>query len=243
MKRISLTIALVTISFFVIAQENDKESRAVYKKSFESMKFIGNSDYFFDRKVNLMKSAEFKTLGIDLNALAKKAGGLSFNENLLMRDLVILGTISGREYDTNPQAYYHTKYTVDIDQVIKGRLSKSRITVVSVSGALGVDSYMNVSGETSLFLGEKVILCLNNVDVKRMKTAKANGTLQKEINIEGTEFDVIDKYPLKAGYVFDVYNKKVGTLNEVKIIAKKIESINDSENFVSRLSINNPNNK
>ncbi len=227
----------------MLAQENDKELRTTYKKSFESMKFIGNSNYFFDRKINLAKVAEFKTVGIDLNALAKKAGGLSFNENLLMRDLVILGTVSGREYDTDSQAYYHTKFTVDVEQVIKGKLSKSRIIVVLVSGALGVDSYVNVSGESSLFLGEKVILCLNMVDVKGMKAAKAKGTLQKEINIEGTEFDIIDKYPLKAGYVFDIYNKKVGTLNEVKSIAKKVESINDPENFVSRLGISNPNNK
>ncbi|MFN7791242.1 MAG: hypothetical protein ACK5NM_01715, partial [Cyclobacteriaceae bacterium] len=86
MKKISLTFVLVTIPFFILAQENEMELRAIYKKSFDSMRFIGNSDYFFDRKIDLAKSDEFKTVGIDLEILAKTLGEHSFAENVLLSD-------------------------------------------------------------------------------------------------------------------------------------------------------------
>jgi hypothetical protein len=53
--------------------------------------------------------------------------------------------------------------------------------------------------------------------------------------VNGREYDLVDKYPIKANYVFDRYNRKIGMLNEVKETAKKIEAINSSENFLSRL--------
>jgi hypothetical protein len=53
--------------------------------------------------------------------------------------------------------------------------------------------------------------------------------------VNGREYDLVDKYPIKANYVFDTYNRKIGLLNEVKKTTKEIEAINRSENFRSRL--------
>jgi hypothetical protein len=235
MKKISLTFVLVTIPFFILAQENEMELRAIYKKSFDSMRFIGNSDYFFDRKIDLAKSAEFKTVGIDLEILAKTLGEHSFAENVLLSDLVIVGKVKKREFDTNPEAYYHSKFLIRVDETLKGVVQKSRVAVVLVSGRLKGGSYLNVSGETSLFVGEKVILDLRPVNLELMQIERDKGTLQRQINVNGREYDLVDKYPIKANYVFDRYNRKIGMLNEVKETAKKIEAINSSENFLSRL--------
>ncbi|MFN7792080.1 MAG: hypothetical protein ACK5NM_05970, partial [Cyclobacteriaceae bacterium] len=138
-------------------------------------------------------------------------------------------------FDTNPEAYYHSKFLIRVDETLKGVVQKSRVAVVLVSGRLKGGSYLNVSGETSLFVGEKVILDLRPVNLELMQIERDKGTLQRQINVNGREYDLVDKYPIKANYVFDRYNRKIGMLNEVKETAKKIEAINSSENFLSRL--------
>ena len=246
MKKNNITLySLVGIIFILfscksIAQVSDgtklsEKDKIEHKKNFSSkLKDLGMAikpDYFYAKKINLTKINEFKKIGLDLVSMGNKVGTYNYKENVLISNLVIQGTIVEKKYHPKKELQFHTTYKIKIETVLKGNYSEPYVYVKMISGATGEDKFMRVSDEPQLFLGEKVLLMLNAVDVDEFSKAKKNGYFNKTLNATKTDYTISGKYSLKLDTYFNSHKERIGTKTEVQSLIKKIVAINQENNF------------
>jgi hypothetical protein len=207
------------------AQHKDSFVRKVKEK-----KLVRDPNWYYRYKVDVTKDKELRNEGVDLAAMDTRAGSGSHKENLVYTAVVVQGSVIGKKYDDRKEVYFHSSYDIKVDEVVAGRVTSSVITVRLRSGKVG-ESFVNSSEEPTLYLGEQVLLYLNPIDADELATAKAAGQWNYVNNAAPSDFSLVEKYYVKADYVFDSDDKRIEKTAKVKSDIKRVSSLLDKEGF------------
>lgn len=187
---------------------------------------------YYKYRVNATKVNELKAVGIDLKKIDKLVGEINdFKVQMLYADQIIKGTIVGKEYDSRENVAFHTTYKVRIDEFIDGSITSKFMNLKQFSGPSG-KNFVRSSAEPEYFLGEEVILYLNNVDFEDVNETRASLGLGKEIqNASADDFTSLFKISIKNDYAFDAENHRIDKVDVVKSDIKKISKVLDKKSF------------
>ena len=190
------------------------------------------AESLYDHKINLNAHKEFKKIGIDLRELAYKlAGGKDFKENALESDLVIVGTVLQKEYDSNKKAYFRSTFTVRTGDVLLGEdlynPIPDQITIkispkINTLNSLDPVEYFNASFPNDLFFADEPN-CYRNFLCEVLDN-KYVFTEMPYSGLRVTSALVYDRFGDELQPSFDLTKK----------IIKQIEKINDRKNFKNR---------
>ena len=209
------------------------------------------AESLYDHKINLNAHKEFKKIGIDLRELAYKlAGGKDFKENALESDLVIVGTVLQKEYDSNKKAYFRSTFTVRTEDVLLGEDLYNPIPdQITIKRESSDSSHVSYEVGASN-IGDKYIFFLTRgwlMHLKRWLGIMSND----EVHSYFGSYDFPSEEVLDNKYVFTempysglrvtsalVYDRFGDELQPsfdlTKKIIKQIEKINDRKNFKNR---------
>lgn len=210
-----------------------KKHKELFTKAVTNAGLHKNPNYYYKYRVDVTKSQELKNLGVDLSDMDKRVGLGDYKESLVYADVVVSGVVISKEYDSNPNNYYHSTYMVRVNKVLHGKVKADIIRVKLVSGPVG-SKYVNSDDEPSIFLGEQVVLYLNQINFTEILNAKANGRWNHDLNANLTDFDILAKYYVKSSYIFDSDNRKISKASEFEANVKKVSSVLDKENFYTK---------
>jgi len=216
-----------------LSQKQLEKHKADYSVKTQSLGMAIKPSFFYEKKIDLNKVEEFKSVGLDLVAMGNKVGEYNFRENSLVSEVIIQGTIVAKTYHPAKNLNFHTTYKIQVDSYIKGS-GASYIYVKTVSGAIGEDMFVNRSSEPKLYMGERVLMMLSKVDIAGYTQARAEGHFDKELNATSEDYVINGKYSLKANSYFDSDREFIGKLEDVSATISKIVSINDDSNFYSK---------
>jgi hypothetical protein len=249
MRLINNTLKSVTFLLFLlfstisIAQKDQtklskkamKQHKSSYATKIKSLGMAIKPEAFYRDQIDINKTEQFKSIGLDLVELGNKAGELNYKEYTLVSDVILNGVIIGRTYHEDENLYFHTTYKIKVDTVLKGsHLVNDFVFVKTVSGSIGNDTFMNSSIDPDLYIGEKVLLMLSPIDVEGFENARKNGYFEKILNATTEDFFIYGKYTLKHNYYFDNTKGLIGEKKEVCKKIQQIQEINSSHNFYSK---------
>lgn len=234
----SFVILFSTESFSQASKEQSKltgkqlsKHKTEYAQKVKSLGMSVKPEHFYKHKIDLNKINEFKSAGIDLVELGNKAGEFTYKEYTLVSNYIVQGVVVERTYNQDKQDFFHTTYKIKVESTLKGAISAEYIYIKTESGLVGDDSYVQSSTEPSIFLGEKVLLMMNKVDVAAIETAKENGYFDKTLNATANDFTINGKFTLKKETFFDSHKHYVGNKDVVFSAISQIQSINDQKTF------------
>ena len=210
--------------------EKAAKHKADFDKKVKEKKLLRNPDWYYRYKVDVTKEQELQQAGVELTAVDARAGSGTPKENLLYTDVVVRGNVISKKYDDRKDVYYHSLYEIKVEEVLHGKVKTSTIVVRLRSGKSG-DGFLTSSEEPTLFLGEQVMLYLNDIDAGELAAAKAKGEWSYVNNAGKDDFNLVEKYYVKADYVFDSDDKRVEKMSKVKDDIKKVSIILDKGNF------------
>lgn len=234
----SFVILFSTESFSQASKEQNKltekqlsKHKTEYAEKVKSLGMAVKPDHFYKYKIDLNKISEFKALGLDVVALGNKAGEFSYKEYTLVSNYIVQGVVVERTYNQDKEDFFHTTYKIKVESVLKGNITAEYIYIKTESGMIGEDSYVQSSTEPSIYLGEKVLLMLNRVDVAAVQAAKENGYFDKTLNATTNDFTINGKFTLKKETFFDSHKHYIGSKDEVFATIGQIQNINDENTF------------
>ncbi|AXG70708.1 hypothetical protein KORDIASMS9_02954 [Kordia sp. SMS9] len=234
----SLVILFSTESFSQVSKEQSKltgkqlaKHKAEYAAKVKALGMAVQPEYFYKLKIDINKVDEFKSVGVDLVELGNKAGEFTYKEYTLLSNYVVQGVVVERTYSQDKQDFFHTTYKIKVESSLKGGISDEYIYVKTESGLIGEDSYVQSSTEPSIYLGEKVLLMLNRVDVAAAEAAREKGFFDKTLNATSNDFTINGKFTLKQETFFDSHKHYIGNKDEVFSNIGQVQSINKRETF------------
>ncbi|RZL07569.1 MAG: hypothetical protein EOO62_16875 [Hymenobacter sp.] len=83
-------------------------------------------------------------------------------------------------------------------------------------------------------MGEQVILYLNPVDACELAEARAQGLGNFTDNTRAGDFNLVEKYSVQAGYVFDSDNNRLGKTARVTADIGRLAALLDKSNFTKK---------
>jgi len=179
-----------------------------------------NPDVFYQFKVNLNKIDELKAESIDIIEMTKKIGYYDYKESTLVSDIVVIGTIIKREYDSDENSYFHSIYTLQVKETLKGKKLPETLIIKQRSGVVG-ELYLSDNNESPLNIGENVLIYLRYIPE----------AYQNIGDLDESTFYVENKFTIKSDYVFDKFKTKVGQIDSIKNKVNNINTINNSDEF------------
>ena len=96
-------------------EELKKQYAQKFKKLFPNYRNVAN-EWYFDSKIDINKSNEFKKYGLGIGDIPI-ADGASYKENTLYSDIILIGKVV--ELITKGNDFTHS-YKFEIERVIKG---------------------------------------------------------------------------------------------------------------------------
>ncbi len=217
-----------------LTDKQQSKHKAEYAAKAKALGMAVQPEYFYKLKIDLNKVDEFKSAGVDLVELGNKAGEFTYKEYTLLSNYVVQGVVVERTYSQDKQNFFHTTYKIKVESALKGNISQEYIYVKTESGLIGEDSYVQSSTEPNIYLGEKVLLMLNRVDVAAVEDAREKGYFDKTLNATSNDFTINGKFTLKQETFFDSHKHFIGRKDEVFSSIAQIKSINKSETFYTK---------
>ncbi len=204
--------------------------KAAFARKVKAMQLLREPDWYYRYQVDVTKDKALRKEGISLAKLDKQAGSGTYKENLLYTATVVRGKVIGKKDDARKEVYYHSLYDVQVDEVLAGHVTSTVLTVCLRSGKVG-EVLVRSSAEPALGVGEQVVLYLNPVDFEELAAAKAQGLWNYENNATPGGFNLVEKYSVKADYVFDTEGNRVASAATVSADIRRIASVLDKANF------------
>jgi len=207
----------------------DTSRKNAFVRRVKAQGLLRDPAWYYRCKIDVTKAKALYKEGVDLAVLDKRVGPGTYRENLLYAATVVRGSVSRQRYDERKEVYYHSMYDIKVDEVLAGQVKTSVLTVCLRSGKLG-DVTLRSLDEPKLSVGEQVILYLNPVDLAELAEAKAQGLWNYEDNAQASDFNLVEKYSVKEGYVFNAEGRidRTGTVNTN---IRRISALLDKANF------------
>jgi len=193
------------------------------------MQLLRDPDWYYRYKVDVTKAKALYKEGVDLAILDKRVGLGTYRENLLYTATVVRGSVIGQRFDERKQVYYHSLYEIKVDEVLAGQVTSTVLTVCLRSGKVD-GAVLRARDEPTLSIGEQVVLYLNPIDSVELAEAKAQGLWDYENNAKTDDFNLVEKYTVKEGYVFDA-DGRVDRTGTVSTNIRRIAAVLDKANF------------
>lgn len=198
-----------------------------YGNKMTELGFKGNPDYFYDCKINLNKFNELKECGIDLISLSRKIGEYNYKEYSLVSPCIVKGVIQKKTYDQKASSYYHTDYTIKVNECLKSDVTIGEfINVKTVTGVISQnkkDKYIIDDSEPRLYVGEEVILMLATIPQFVFDEKDQQGYT---VNAKETDYILYDKLKYKSGYYLDAHKNIIGNSKDIELLIKRINTVN-----------------
>ena len=221
-----LSLVATSISFSQEEKMGLEAYKDTYMKKYRELGFTKNIErYYYKEGINLNKYEALKALGLDLKDFDVQVRRLNYKENALISDVIVTGTIVKRTYNPNQDVYFHSDYEIKVEKVIKGENLPQIIHVKTISGPSG-EMFINTSEDPELFIGEKVLLCLDYVSINEMTKVKERNGKQYTINVSKGDLIINEKLSSKSGYLYNIAKDRIGSDKEIIEIMSKITSIN-----------------
>lgn len=227
---------LLTVPVWAQNSENSAlaaQHKAAFARQVKARQLLRDPDWYYRYQVDVTKETQLRKAGLDLTVLDKRAGSGTYKENLLYATTVVRGSVISQQYDERKEVYFHTLCEVKVDEVLAGHVTTAVLTVRLRSGKVE-DVFLRSSHEPTLQPGEQVLLYLNPVDAEELATAKAQGLWNFTNNAGPSDFSLVDKYPIKAGYVFDAENNRLAKVGAVRAAITRLAAVLDRDNFAQK---------
>jgi len=245
-KKIKYCLVIILLTFFSLqsfsqikddknqlSKKQLKEHKTSYINKAEKNGII-NAQEFYKYKININKINELKKEGIDL-ALVSEAP-IKYYEKSLYPSAIVLGTVVKRTYLPGENNHFHTSYKIEVSEVIKGQIRSNFVTIKTKSGLVDAenDSYIVSNLEPTLYLGEKALLMIHEIDAKSIEENTKKYTPEKKdqvINVDSLDYYVFWKYSLKGNNFLNEQNKIIGLKKDVIEKIQKIDIVNNTNDF------------
>jgi hypothetical protein len=207
----------------------DTSRKNAFARRVKEQGFIRDPAWYYRYKIDVTKAKALYKEGVDLAVLDKRVGPGTYRENLLYTATVVRGSVIRQRYDERKEVYYHSMYYIKVDETLAGQVTATVLTVCLRSGKLGAVTLRSLD-EPKLSVGEQVVLYLNPVDLAELAEAKAQGLWNYENNAQASDFNLVEKYSVKEGYVFDT-SGRVDRTGTVSANIRRISALLDKANF------------
>jgi len=202
MKRF-LTLLLICAYFVTSAQNN----RALYNELDITVPYTTIERF----NINLQNYENLKRLGVDFQRFPPS----DYKSHILYTDEVVLGKVISKKYDVSPNSLFHTIFTLEVSESFKKNNGKSTINVYMRGGALGEDMYMLTPHEPELFVGESVILLLEEVNIENCKIGLSERGVINVSNEVDNDYIISKKLLVNEDLVFsDDFLGKLPSISE-----------------------------
>ncbi|MFT5750550.1 MAG: hypothetical protein ACI828_000932 [Flavobacteriales bacterium] len=203
-----------------------------YAQKLKSMGMVIKPDAYYQCKININKHEEFKENGLDLVKIGKGKELRGYRYYSLLSRAVVEGVVVEKTYITGADKVYHTNYKFKVLDVVKGKRLGEYINIKGQGGMLDEDTFVNVSHETNLLIGEKIMIMLYTIDIEKVqKEVPDYSSGRKNLNLSINDFLVYKKYILRENSFFDENKNFIGNKLEVYNTIKEITQTNESEPF------------
>lgn len=205
----------------------------------ESMNIVPvTANNWYTSKINIAKHQEFERIGIDLQKMASMTNHITdYEYHTLFSDVIVKGKVTSKVYEKSRRSYWHTMYTVQVTEVLKGNSSLDSVKIYQLSGYIE-DMPVRLSLDKTLSVGDEGIIHLNYWTSDAIKELQEelsagyglNGATDANITDDGRSFGMTLFQPIKNGYIYTEGNKE-GRTNDVTSRIKNILEVNNSEEF------------
>lgn len=209
------------------------QHKAAFVRQVKARQLLRDPDWYYRYQVDVTKEQQLRKAGLDLAVLDKRAGPGTYQENLLYTTTVVRGSVISQQYDERPEVYFHSLYEVKVAEVLAGHVTSTVLTVRLRGGRVG-DAVLHTSHEPTLQPGEQVLLYLNPIDTEELASAKAQGFWNFTNNASPADFSLVDKYCIKAGYVFDAENNRLAKVAAVQAAITRLVGVLDRDSFAQK---------
>jgi hypothetical protein len=213
----------------VASLEQVASHKAAFARKVKALQLVRDPAWYYRYKVDVTKAQALYKEGVDLAVLDKRMGPGTYRENLLYTATVVRGSVISQRSDERKEVYYHSMYDIKVAEVLAGQVTSTVLTVCLRSGKVG-DAVLRSRQEPTLSVGEQVVLYLNPVDLAELAEAKAQGLWNYENNAQASDFNLVEKYFVKEGYVFDA-DGRVDRTGTVSTNIRRITALLDKANF------------
>jgi hypothetical protein len=209
--------------------EQAASHKAAFARKVKALQLVRDPAWYYRYKVDVTKAKALYKEGIDLAVLDKRVGPGTYRENLLYTATVVRGSVISHRSDERKEVYYHSMYDIKVDEVLAGQVASTVLTVCLRSGKVG-DAVLRSRNEPTLSVGEQVMLYLNPIDLAELAEAKAQGLWNYENNVQVSDFNLVEKYSVRKGYIFDA-DGRVDRAGTVSANIRRIAGVLDKANF------------
>jgi len=220
-----------------------------YKYASENMTSLKEDQIYklLRYKLNLKKVNEINELIDDdiVNIVLNR--NQDYKSKAILRPQVIMGTVVSQTYDTREDAFFHTEWVVRIDEIIaddgniirgpsgKNLVEGDNVYIKSMTGMIG-NKYRNITHMKKLFIGEKVFLFIAPVKNLGYKRFLKELEMLKNFNISSIDnldksFTMTGGFSIKFDNVYDMDDRRIGPLKDVKLTTQQIIEFNRKAQF------------
>jgi hypothetical protein len=198
-----------------------------------------NPNFFYQNKINVAKAAKFKSAGLDLQQMSRRAGGFSPLENALLSDCIITGQVVGAEELREPGTNFEMAYQIKVTERITGEKLPKLVTVKTQRPAQGF-GFFGQARALQLGVGEEVLLYLEKVAVNPKSGEPKKQFEYEQISLrpgdEPTQEVLVPTARLRIskGQITDDYNRPLFSVKKFQKAARKVTAINDQNEFFTR---------
>ena len=192
---------------------------------------------WYGSKINLTKERKFKRMGVDLKEMSSRTNHITdYKFHTLFSDVIINGVVIDKVYEKSRASYWHTMYTIQVTEVLKGS-SLDSVKIYQMSGYIE-DKPMRLFLDQLLFEGDKGIFYLkywtsSDIEFVQRELSSgygANGATEVNITDDGRSFGMPLFQPIKDGYIYHEGNRE-GKSDKILSKVRKIVKTNDADAF------------
>ncbi len=212
-----------------------KQSYVALAASMHIVPTIANN--WYNSRVNLAEGRKLKRVGIDLREMATWTNHTTdYKYHTLFSDVIVSGKVIDKVYEKSRTSYWHTMYTVQVTNVLKGS-SLDSVKIYQVSGYVeGTSTHLLL--DQLLSVGDKGIFYLNywtSGDIALVQEGLSsgyggNGATEANITDDGRSFGMTLFQPNEKGYIYTEGNRE-GRTSRITSKIQKIAEINDADTF------------
>jgi len=218
------TITFVLLCMFFCSFISDAQVDNINKDNYSKLDLQFPYDYYSKYNIDFSKYEEYRELGADL----KNEMNPNIYEKCLHSSFVVIGEVTKKEYDTRADAYFHSIFTVEPIETIKGGMGNGSgsFKVYQQSGSLGGSKYLQTNHTPLLEVGDKVLMFLERAKAPTGFALESMNTgREKPFIFNIGEEGFILKYKDEISNDFIISNNDVFKLNEAILTMKSLLNI------------------